>query len=162
MTQISKYLTLADCVKSSEALRRGINNNTPTAEQIENLKLLGVNVYDKVKGKFPKCYPNSIFRSLELNTAIGGADTSQHMKGQAVDIDSFSNAYNLQILKWAIEHVHFDQMIAEFPDATGPSWVHISFNHELRNRGQILVAVGKRTGKGAYYIPFTGKESWFK
>ncbi len=164
MESLSKYLTYQQAIKSDTALRLGINN-TPNADQIEALREWGIHIYDKVKGKFTKCYTTNVFRCDELNEAVGGALQSQHKKGEAGDIDSPSNVYNLEIFKWVLKNVHFDQMIAEFPDANGPSWLHISYkadNQGLLNREEVLVANGKRTGRGADYTKFTGLESWFK
>lgn len=164
MNSLSKYLTLEQAMKSDTALRMGIDN-TPNADQIEALRQWGIFVYDKIKGKFTKCYTTNVFRCEALNEAVGGALSSQHKKGEAGDIDSYSNTYNLEIFKWTIKNVNFDQMIAEFPDANGPSWLHISYNPKnkgLLNREEILVATGKRTGRGADYTKFTGLESWYK
>lgn len=161
-TSLSKYLTLEQAMKSDTALRMGIDN-TPNDEQIDNLRALAIKVYDKVKGKFSKVYPSSVFRGKDLNEAVKGSLTSQHCKGEAIDIDSPSNAYNLEVFKWIIKNVDFDQMIAEFPDANGPSWVHVSFKkNNLLNREEILVATGSPTGRGATYAKFTGLENWFK
>lgn len=158
---LSKYLTLEQAKFSATALRMGIDN-TPDAEQIEALRMLGIYVYDKVKGKFSKCYPNSVFRGKELNEAVKGSLNSQHCKGEAIDIDSPSNAYNLEIFKWVMKNVDFDQMIAEFPTDEGPSWVHVSYKSGMKNREEILVATGTKTGAGATYAKFTGTESWYK
>src|ERR1041384_6332889 len=110
MESLSKYLTYQQAIKSDTALRLGINN-TPNADQIEALREWGIHIYDKVKGKFTKCYTTNVFRCDELNEAVGGALQSQHKKGEAGDIDSPSNAYNLEIFKWVLKNVHFDQMI---------------------------------------------------
>lgn len=162
MTDVSKYLTLEQCFKSDTALRNNIDNTSTDPEIIEALRQLGINVYDKVKGKFSKCYPTSIFRCKELNEYIKGSLTSQHCKGEAIDIDSASNAYNLEIFKWVMKNVDFDQMIAEFPTPAGPAWVHVSFKSGMKNREEILVGIGTPTGRGATYSKFTGLESWYK
>lgn len=161
MDKISEYLTLDDCKKSATAKRLGIDN-TPNEAQIESLKKLGVEVYDKVKKQFPNCYTESVFRSVALNTAIKGALSSQHCLGEAIDIDSPTTAYNLEIFKWVLKNISFDQMIAEFPDDHGPAWVHVSWKSKEKNRKQVLTAAGEHTGAGASYVTFTGKESWFK
>lgn len=158
---LSKYLTLEQAKKSATASRLGIDN-TPTPEHIEALKVLGEKVYDKVKDQFPNIFPSSIYRSKALNTAIKGAISSQHCKGEAVDIDSPSNKENASIFKWVKDNLEFDQMIAEFCTPEGPDWVHVSFTAKGKNRKQILVASGEHTGSGATYVLFTGKEVWYK
>lgn len=157
----SKYLTLELAQKSAEAKRRNIDN-TPTPEHIKALQELGVNIYDKVKEKFPNAYPNSVYRSKALNTAIKGAINSQHLFGEAIDIDSPTNAENLEIFKFVKDNLDFDQMIAEFVDDNGPDWCHVSYTTRRKNRKEILVASGEHTGSGATYVVFTGKEKWYK
>lgn len=164
MISLSKYLTIEQAIKSDTALRLGIDN-TPNDEQLEALREWGIHIYDKIKGKFTKCYTTSIFRCDDLNEAIGGALQSQHKKGEAGDIDSPSNAYNLEVFKWSLKNINFDQLIAEFPTESGPSWLHFSYNPKNRgllNREDVLVATGKKTGRGADYSKFTGVESWYK
>ena len=90
-TKIGEYLTLADCTKSNSAKASNIDN-TPSDEQIESMVLVAENIYDKVKEKFPKAFVSSFFRSVDLNKKIGGSKTSQHCKGEAIDIDSQSQS----------------------------------------------------------------------
>jgi len=158
---LSKYLTLEIATESATALRLNIDN-TPNEEQLQCLKDWGVNVYDKIAGKYPRLQRNSIFRCKALNEAIGGSLTSQHMKGQAGDLKLASRKENVALFKWIIDNIHFDQLIAEFPNNDGPAWCHVSWNDKMKNRDQILIASGVQTGRGATYVPFTGKEIWYK
>lgn len=158
--QLSKYLTLQSSSKSDTALKKGIDN-IPGPVEIESLKLLGENVYDKVKDKFPEAFPTSVFRSKKLNTIIGGATSSQHCKGEAIDIDSPTEAKNAEIFKFIKDNLEFDQLIAEFCTEDGPAWCHVSFKAK-GNRKQILTADGTiHTGQGATYKSFTGQESFY-
>jgi zinc D-Ala-D-Ala carboxypeptidase len=164
MSELSKYFTLELVKKSSTATREGIDN-TPNAEQIQALTALGLNVYDKVKDQFPDCFTNSIFRSKALNDKIKGSLKSQHCKGEAVDIDRATNKQNVELFKWIKDNLEFDQLIAEFCDDNGPEWVHVSFTTKGKNRKMIETAEavnGEKTGAGASYKLFTGKEKWYK
>ncbi len=79
---------------------------------------------------------SSGFRSVELNKALRGANTSQHTKGEAVDIVCYDNLKLFKIL-YAME---FDQLILEKPDSNGyPSWVHVSYVPYRHNRQETLV-----------------------
>ena len=52
---------------------------------------------------------NSFFRSPELNTAIGGSKTSQHCKGQAIDVDDvYGFKTNAEMYTWIKENLNFD------------------------------------------------------
>lgn len=152
--KISKYLTLAEGIKSQTAIRKGIDNN-PDADQLENMKHVATEIFDKVR-EFVKGPLNasSFFRSKALNSAIGGSSvTSQHMKGEAIDIDcdTFGNGTNLDVFNFIKDNMLFDQLIMEYPTADGkPSWVHVSLvRPPKKNRKQVLVKLKDR------YIPYS-------
>lgn len=42
---------------------------------------------------------NSFFRSSEVNKAVGGAKNSQHLKGEAIDIDATGNTTNAYLFQ---------------------------------------------------------------
>jgi acyl-ACP thioesterase len=95
---------------------------------------------------------NSFFRSPELNKAIGGSTTSQHCKGQAMDIDdTFGHASNAEMYHWIKDNLDFDQMIWEFGDDDNPDWVHISYVSEDKNRNRCLLAY-KENKKTKYKV----------
>ena len=79
---------------------------------------------------------NSMFRSLELNTALKGSQTSSHMKGEAMDITSMGGKSNLEMFHWIKDNLDFDQLIWEF--GKEPKWLHVSYNKD-NNRKQVLV-----------------------
>lgn len=84
---------------------------------------------------------NSFFRSVALNEAIGGAASSQHCKGQAIDIDDvYGVKSNAEMYNWIKENLDFDQMIWEFGTDTQPNWVHISYVSKEDNRNKCLKA----------------------
>ena len=87
MENISKHITYAEAIHSNTAKRKCIDN-TPNPTQVENMKILAEKVFEPLRewvGGPIKV--NSFFRSAELNEAIGGSKTSQHCKGQAIDVD---------------------------------------------------------------------------
>ena len=87
MENISKNITYAEAIHSNTAKRKGIDN-TPNPTQVENMKLLAEKIFEPLrKWTSGPIKVNSFFRSPELNTAIGGVASSQHCKGQAIDID---------------------------------------------------------------------------
>ena len=149
---ISKHVSLREGVFSQTATRRDLDN-TPNEEQLENMKLVAEKVFEPLRewvGGPIKI--NSFFRGLPLNTAIGGAKSSKHMKGQAMDIDdTFGHATNAEMYKWVKENLDFDQMIWEFGDDKNPNWVHISYVSSEENRNRCLLAY-KEKGKSKYKV----------
>lgn len=134
-----KYFSIKELTRSSTATARKIAN-VPNAEQIKNLENLVKYILDPLREKWGKpINVNSGFRSKELNTAIGGSKTSDHMNGNAADITVGSRIENMKLFKLIQEmKLPFDQLIFEKGNrAVGPDWVHVSYN-PLRNRRQIL------------------------
>lgn len=80
------------------------------------------------------CKINSGYRSIELNRAVGGAPTSQHMKGEAADCVFMKDKKPvpiIEVLKVGKE-LCFDQMIAY------PTFVHFSYTRLRANRKMVL------------------------
>ena len=63
---------------------------------------------------------NSGYRSPRVNAAIGGASTSQHMRGQAADVFPMKMALKEAFQAVKASSIPFDQLILE------PSWIHVS------------------------------------
>jgi len=148
--KISPNLTLAEVSKSLTATRRGIDNE-PQGEHLTALINLANNVFQPIREHFGKpIFVSSGYRSPELNKAIGGSKTSQHCKGEAIDIDNDAREYptNADIFWYIYDHLEFDQMIWEFGDDKNPSWVHVSYKSE-GNRKQVLRA-SKSKGRTVY------------
>jgi D-alanyl-D-alanine dipeptidase len=149
--KISQHLSLSEVTRSETAKRKGISN-TPTAEHLENFKLLAEKVFEPIRAHFGvPIHISSGYRSKELNDAIGGSQTSQHSKGQAIDIDmdgSTNGVTNKMIFDFIKDKLDFDQLIWEFGTDKNPDWVHVSYT-KAGNRKQKLKAV-RSGGKTTY------------
>jgi hypothetical protein len=152
--KISPHLNLAEVTRSDSAKRHGIDN-TPTPEHLENFKLLAEKVFEPIRLHFKTpIFISSGYRSQALNAFIKGSATSQHCKGQAIDIDmdgSKGGVTNKMVFDFIKSRLDFDQLIAEFPENSNPAWVHVSYV-KTGNRKQILVA--KRISGATRYIPY--------
>jgi D-alanyl-D-alanine dipeptidase len=150
--QLSKHLSLAEVTRSDSAKRNGISNE-PTAEHLENFKLLAEKVFEPIREHFKvPIHISSGYRSLALNKKIGGSLTSQHCSGEAIDIDmdgSASGITNKQVFDFIKQHLNFDQLIWEFGTTSNPDWVHVSYESTGKQRKQVLRAI-KQGGKTAY------------
>jgi hypothetical protein len=145
--KISEHLDLSELIRSESAKRNGISN-MPTEEHIANFKLLAEKVFEPIRNNF-RCpiHISSGYRSAALNKVIGGSLTSQHCKGEAIDIDmdgTPNGVTNKMVFDYIKDNLEFDQLINEFDY----SWVHVSYS-EGKNRGQILKAI-KSNGKTSY------------
>ena len=124
-------------MRSQTADARGINNKC-NIEQAGNIQRLIVEVLDPLREAYGKpIRVTSGFRSPELNKAVGGSRTSDHMTGCAADIVGTPN--NKEENKKLFELVQelglsYDQLI----DEKNFRWVHVSFRSKETNRMQIL------------------------
>jgi hypothetical protein len=153
--KISEHLDLSEVTRSETAKRRGISNE-PTPEHLENFKKLAINVFEPIRKHFGfPIHISSGYRSKALNTAIGGSLTSQHCKGEAIDIDmdgSANGITNKMVFDYIKANIKFDQMIWEFGSDTNPDWVHVSYSSSGKQRGQILKAI--KSNGATKYVPF--------
>lgn len=141
--QLSKDFSLLEFTRSQTASRKGIENEPPE-ESLPAIRLLVESVLQPARTHFGKPLSiNSGYRSAELNAAIGGSKTSQHMwtrEHAAADIEVFG-LDNLSLARWIEANCPFDQLICECYDpAQGPNsgWVHASIRTDGHNRKEAL------------------------
>lgn len=151
MSKISEHITLAEAIKSPTATRLKIANE-PNKEQLEAMEYVAEQIFERVRTHFGKPIAiTSFYRSSQLNKAVGGSTTSQHCKGEAMDIDAdiFGGLTNKQIFDYIKDNLDFDQLIWEFGNNSNPDWVHVSLTKSL-NKRQVLKAFKTPYGNTAY------------
>ena len=138
---ISKHISYKEATYSQTGVRRNLDN-TPDEKQIKCMEEVAENIFEPLRrwvGGPIKV--NSFFRGEPVNTAIGGSRTSQHMKGQGIDIDdTFGHATNAQMYNFIKENLDFDQMVWEFGDDENPNWLHVSYVTHRKNRKKLTIA----------------------
>jgi zinc D-Ala-D-Ala carboxypeptidase len=142
--KLSEHFSLQELTKSSTAERRGIANE-PDDEAVENLIMVCETILEPVREHYGIPFiPNSGFRCLELNRAIGSSDRSQHTTGEAVDFE-VPGISNREVALGVKENCRFDQLILEFYKEGDPSsgWVHCSYVIEGENRKSARIFDGK-------------------
>jgi hypothetical protein len=148
----------------------------PPEEVLSNLQYLADTVLEPVRVWLG--HPirvTSGYRSPDVNAAVGGSKTSDHLWGKAADLqmaDSFmssprvigirteilkrtgrsamanvnANYYLFAALAIRLDRFDIDQLIHEYGDRPGrPAWVHVSASKD-RDRRQML-SIGSYTGK---------------
>jgi zinc D-Ala-D-Ala carboxypeptidase len=149
--KISDHISLKEATHSSTAKRKGIDNN-PTEDHLCNMQDTALNVFEPVRDYFGVPIGiTSFYRSEALNEAIGGSKTSQHSRGEAIDLDAdvYGGVTNAEIFDYISENVDYDQLIWEFGNDDQPDWVHVSFNTKGKCRNQRLKAA-RVNGKTVY------------
>lgn len=155
MLKLSQNLSLNEFIKSQTAIRLNIDN-TPTEEHLNSAILLAKEIFQPIRDHFNNpIYVSSGYRCEQLNEAIGGSKKSQHSKGEAIDIDMDNHndmgriISNADVFFYIRDNLPFDQLIWEFGDNKCPDWVHVSYNSNGKQRGQVLVS--KRNSEGKVY-----------
>ena len=145
---LSKHVTKQEFELSPTAVRLGIDNQM-NEEQTTKAILLCVNVFEPIRAKVGHPIKvNSGYRSSKLNKKIGGSTSSQHCKGEAMDLD----LHDKDIFEWIIKNITFDQLIWEGGNQHSADWFHISYKKD-GNRNQVLRMI-KKQGQ-TLYVPYT-------
>lgn len=125
----SRYFTLKEFLSSQTATRRGFSEQfKPPSVVVENLELLCLKILDPLRESLKKPIKiSSGYRSPKTNEAVGGARNSQHLTGQAADLEAigYTNAEIFETIKKM--KLPYDQLIWEFGNKKEPSWVHVSY-----------------------------------
>ena len=141
MKNISKHVSWHEGTYSRTGERKGLDN-TPDEKQVKRMKEVAENLFEPLRewvGGPIKI--NSFFRGESVNTVIGGSKRSQHMKGQAIDIDdTFGHKTNAEMYHYIKDNLDFDQLIWEFGNDENPNWLHISWVSHRPNRKKLTIA----------------------
>jgi len=152
MEKISKHISYKEATFSQTATRKDIDN-TPSEEVLQRMKTVAENIFEPLRAYVGGPIKiNSFYRSIMLNTAIGGSKSSQHTRGEAIDIDDTLGCMsNKDMFTFIKDELDFDQLIWEFGDDENPAWVHVSYVSPENNRRRILKA-SKVNGKTTYNV----------
>ena len=131
MGTISKNFSFSEFERSETAERKGIVNVIATARVRDSIQALVINVLQPLRTALGVEMPvNSGYRCPELNEAVGGVPTSQHLTGEAADI---ATAMPIRMARKAVElGLPYDQI------GLYPTFVHISHKLGGPQREQIF------------------------
>lgn len=113
---------MSELIHSDTAVRYNINN-MPDINSLDCMLELIVNCLQPLRTKLGKpMIINSGYRNSQVNRLVGGAENSQHAKGQAVDF--YVKGMSIQAIIDFIKKsgIEYDQLINEYD-----KWVHISY-----------------------------------
>ncbi len=148
---VTEHFTLREMLRSEAATRHGLSNLPESQEILDNIERVA-EALEKIRAHYGRpVVVTSCYRSIVVNSAVGGARTSAHLKGLAAD--HTVPGIPLPDLCREIPQIvpDFDQIIYEF----GPSgWCHLGLSVGEPRR-QLLTAV-KRGGRTVYKIGIVG------
>lgn len=136
--KLSLNFSLREMTKSRLAIRNKINNQ-PDSIQLQCLQDLVDNILQPIRTAYGRPVSvNSGFRCLELNRLLRSKDTSQHVLGQAADIEIPARD-NMDTAMWIRDNLTFDKLILEYYHEASPrsGWIHVSYN-EKNNRKEVI------------------------
>ena len=133
--QLTKNFTVEELTHSDTALAKNIDNTPEHFSILLNLYHLFTFVVQPVRAWAKRPFNiMSCFRAKRLNRILGGAASSDHVLGCAVDFTCWDMA---EVFKYIALNCEFDQLIWEKGDDDQPEWIHVS--HRVGgNRNQIL------------------------
>lgn len=151
--KIGTYFSIQEVERSETAKRLGIQNVLPL-KYYDNVHGMVSNLLDPLRSLYGKpLYISSWYRSPELNRAIGGAQFSDHMTANAVDIDldAFGPFENQKIFKLIRDNFKFHTLIWEHGNTNNPDWVHVSwFKDDSPKKVIKAVRINDKTKYHAY------------
>ena len=146
--KLSQHFTLGELCKTSV---RTADGNIPSHVHIENLKRV-CSWLEMLRSEWNNRYGdgddpiiiNSGYRSAQVNKAVGGVATSNHLTGCAVDIRVLGME---QLLRYAVilldisdeSQENFDELLIE-RNARGTYWLHFAVRPEGNRRKIRLIA----------------------
>lgn len=141
--QLSPHFNFGQMTKTENRL--WINKNREIGKQyIDNLSRLCNTVIEPVYNLLGPLIVNSCFRCTGLNKAIGGALTSQHCDGEALDFETSTATEGLALKllfdKIVASNIQYSQLILEFD-----SWIHIGLIDEKLHPGKKMQKMFAKT-----------------
>lgn len=146
---ISEHISFKEATYSQTASKLKIKN-VPTESHIKAMQVTAEKVFQPLRewAEHP-IRINSFYRSADLCEAIKSSRTSQHTKGQAIDLSTMGEKTNAELFNYIKDNLDFDQLIWEFGSDDEPKWIHVSYVNKKANRNRILRA--KYKGSSVYY-----------
>jgi hypothetical protein len=140
---LSENFSLAEFLRSETAQQLGIAN-IPNETEIAAMATLCVKVLEPLRAHFR--WPVRItsgFRVPALCLAIGSTATSQHVRGEASDIE-IDGVSNFIVASWIADNLPFDQLILENHVRGQPNsgWVHVSYREGRLRRDKLTIMRG--------------------
>lgn len=152
--KLSPHFTLAEAMASNVARAERIDNRPPDA-LIPKLRFVAETILEPIRANYgvPIVYDGGLswYRSPALNAhpKIRGAANSQHVRGEAVDVE-VRGVSNIELAHFVSDHLDFDQLILENWDGVTPSsgWVHVSAVKGGTHRREVLTHSKGKTVRG--------------
>lgn len=132
--QLSRHFTLKELTRTAT----GLANQPESPEIAARLATLCQKVLEPIRDHFARpVIIHSGYRCAAVNSAVGGSNSSRHLRGEAADFH-VSGFTVYEVACWISDNLDYDQVILEefLPDNASSGWVHCSYARN--NRNQVL------------------------
>jgi hypothetical protein len=151
--KISQFFTYGEATRYNKQFYGEIDNN-PTQEHLRNLIALAKNIADPCRMFVGGPLDGIFYRSPAMNSKTPGADpNSQHMIGQAVDLDcdTYGFSTNKKLFDFIRTKLDFDVLIWEKGTEQNPAWVHVSYRLPIYGLNRKIIKRVKPDGTNIYF-----------
>lgn len=142
---LSPHFSMIEAKRSVTAVAKGIDNTVPQLLRTNVGRMAGFMECLRALLDDQRITVTSWFRCQSLNDAIGGSQTSAHIKGLAVDWKHAKLPLEEAFARVADSTLPFDQLILE-GTKDGAGWIHLGLSEHLPPRRQVLRASGDTLG----------------
>ena len=144
---LSDNFTIEETSHSDYAKKHGIDNTLPSI-YYDNAALVARHILEPIRERFGAFSPQSWYRGVSLNKAVGGSAKSEHCTASAVDFE-VPGYSNLEVALWCRDNLIYNQLILEKHNPKDPTagWVHCSFIKGI-NKQQAMRYNGTEYSKG--------------
>ncbi len=144
--RLSPHFTVGEMLRSGKAVELRIRN-VPGADASQpglsrqdvmaNMRALCTEVLEPLRRRVGRVIVTSGFRCQALNRSVGGADKSQHLRGEAADIHVTGTEMCRKYVR-VLRLTDFDQLILEPRLSPRKRWIHVSHRRGGGNRHQVI------------------------
>jgi len=149
---MTPHFTLAELTRSAKAASLRINN-TPDAAALARLQTLA-ELLERIRAQLGVPITiTSAYRCRELNAAVGGRTSSDHMQGEAADFvaPAFGTPYDIcRALAPHVSTLGIGQLILE--SVGGKSWVHVSTRQPIKSVNRVITITDAGTEAGIQVV----------
>lgn len=153
-----KNFSLPEFTASAIAKARGIDNSVPDALEPQAWSTLQMMqaIRDHLSASAGRDVPivmTSGYRSPDLNAAVRGSPTSDHVKAMAVDFRAPKFGSPTQLVRELSKHVDalgIGQIILEYPERGSGSWVHVSTRKPAKQLNRVITITSAGTFVGVH------------
>lgn len=146
---LSPNFTLQQLTKSDYGSRHNVKEQfAPPEPIIKKLTALCIHLLEPLLSVIKAKHPNAVFKQTNgyrcpiVNKAAGGAESSQHLFGEASDNELYIDGKedNLEMAKLLLQNnIDFDQMIIEYGTLQKPDWIHLSWDLDKATQRKMIL-----------------------